>query len=397
MRAAREGAELAGEDSGSAVCAKRPGLVNSRLPRNRGLAKGAHELPQRGALGLYYDTRRGGGRAGVAWERFFDRYVSSHVGSLPLDYSPENFERAFRDLVAAGLDVPPVPQLRDFVSMYLQPLVDAGLVEASGAVFRARREDLEDAAKVRPKLPELELAPGLARELGVGKLRVPVTGAFTLASRVYVGDPSRGMRSTALAERELVTDMLAGYVANAVRAAVELPGAVVVIDEPVLGTVVGGRVTLFGYRDEDVLEAYARELKPASGLLRGTHVCGQVNERLASLLAESESLDFLNHEFHDTPVNLAIPWRKILEGGDKFLSPGVFSTRRAEVESPREVLELASRIIEAVGPERVNLFSGDCGLGGLRGVPDAYGIALAKLGNLAEAVRILNERSAERV
>ncbi len=328
----------------------------------------------------------------MAWERFFDRYVSSHVGSLPLEYSPESFERAFRDLAAAGLDVPPVPQLRDFISMYLQPLADAGIVEASGTIFRARSEELEEAARVRPKLPELEMVSKLARELDVKRLRVPITGAFTLASRVYVGDPSRGMRSTALASKELVTDVLAGYVANAVRAAVELPGAAIVIDEPILGTVVGGRVTLFSYRDEDVLEAYARELKPAAGLPRGTHVCGQVNERLASLLAESESLDFLNHEFHDTPANLSIPWRRILERGDKFLSPGIFSTKKVKIESFEEMLNLASRILETVGHERVNLFSGDCGFGGLRGVPNAYEVALAKLRNLAKAVSILNER-----
>jgi len=329
----------------------------------------------------------------MVWERFFDRYVSSHVGSLPLEYSTENFERAFRDLAAAGLDVPPVPQLRDFISMYLQPLADAGLVEVSGAIFRTKREDIEDAVKVRPKLPELEISLGLARELGVKRLRVPITGTFTLASRIYVGDPSRGMRSTALADRELVTDVLAGYVANAVRAATELPGVVIVIDEPVLGTVVGGRVTLFGYREEDVLEAYARELKLAAGLPRGTHVCGQVNERLVSLLAESESLDFLNHEFHDTPANLSIPWRRILERSDKFLSPGVFSTKKAEVESFEEMLDLASRILETVGHERVNLFSGDCGFGGLKGVPNAYEVALTKLRKLARAVSILNEHA----
>lgn len=332
----------------------------------------------------------------MAWERFFDRYVSSHVGSLPLDYSPESFKRAFRDLVDAGLDVPPVPQLRDFVSMYLQPLAEAGLLEASGTLFRAKPEDFEDAAKVRPKLPEFELASELVRELGVKRLRVPVTGAFTLASRVYVGDPSRGMRSTALASKELVTDVLAGYVANAVRAAAELPGALVVVDEPVLGMVVGGRVTLFGYRDEDVLETYSRELKPAAELPCGTHVCGQVNEKLASLLAESESIDFLNHEFHDTITNLSLPWRRILERGDKFLSPGVFSTKKTVVESPEEILNLASRILEAVGPERVNLFSGDCGLGGLRGAPNAYELGLAKLRNLARAVSTLNERTFKR-
>lgn len=328
----------------------------------------------------------------MPWEEVFDRFVTSHVGSLPLDYSEENFERAFRDLVEAGLDVPPVPQLRDFVSMYLQPLVDEGVVAGEGAVFRAEPEALEEAARVRPRLPELERAAELARRLGVRRLRVPVTGAFTLASRIYVGEPSRGVRSTALARSELVVDVLSEYVANAVRAAAELPGAVVVLDEPVLGTVVGGRVTLFGYRGEDVLEAYARELKPAAGLLRGTHVCGLISERLASLLAESESLHFLNHEFHDTPANLSIPWRKILERGDKFLSPGVFSTKKAEVESPEEIYGLARRIVENVGVEYVNVFSGDCGLGGLRGSPNAYEVSLSKLRNLVKAISMLNEK-----
>lgn len=330
----------------------------------------------------------------VTWDRYFDRYVASHVGSLPLDYSEENFRRAFNDLISLGLDVPSLPQLRDFISMYLQPLEEARLLERSGTLFRSSLESLEGIARVVPRLPELLLTSEVLKGLKVKHVRVPVTGAFTLASRVYVGDPARGMRSTALANRELVVDHFARYVSNIVRSAAEVPNAVVVIDEPVLSTIIGARATLFGYTGEDVLEAYARELKPARGLLRGTHVCGPIHERLASLLSESESLEFLNHEFHDAPANLSLPWRKTLERGDKFLSPGVFSTRRADVESVEEIYGLAARILESVGPEYVNMFSGDCGLGGLRGRGSAYEASLAKLRNLVEAVRRVNERYA---
>ncbi|MEM4875536.1 MAG: hypothetical protein QW394_09575, partial [Thermofilaceae archaeon] len=140
----------------------------------------------------------------MPWDRYFDRYVSSHVGSLPLDYSEENFRKAFNDLVELGLDVPPVPQMRDFISMYLQPLAEAGLLERVGTLYRGSPEALEEAVRVTPLVPEFSLAGEIARSLKIERVRVPVTGAFTLASRVYVGDPARGMRSTALAERELV-------------------------------------------------------------------------------------------------------------------------------------------------------------------------------------------------
>ncbi len=326
----------------------------------------------------------------MVWERFFDRYVSSHVGSLPLDFSEENVRRAFRDMVEAGVDVPPVPQLRDFISMYLGPLAEAGLLEGSGTTFRGSPEALEGAGRVAAAP---RVVAERAREARVRWVRVPVTGAFTLASRIYVGDPARGLRGTALAVRELVEGPLAEYVSNIVRAAAQLRGAVVVIDEPVLGMVVGARTTLFGYRDEDVLEVYSRELRAARGLPRGTHVCGQLNERLVSILAESESLDFLNHEFHDTLANLSLPWRRLLERGDKFLSPGVFSTRRVEVESVEEIEALAAKVIEVAGAEYVNLFSGDCGLGGLRGREGAYEASLEKLRNLAAAVVRINERA----
>ncbi|RLE87488.1 MAG: hypothetical protein DRJ67_04670 [Thermoprotei archaeon] len=323
------------------------------------------------------------------WEKFFERYVSSHVGSIPLDYSPENVERSFRDLVEAGVDVVPAPQLRDFTSMYLEPLVEAGVLSRVHGAY-AVSGDLDEVRRVAPSIPEFKLVAKLAKEQRVKWLRAPVTGALTLASRVYVGDPSKGIRSTALVKREMVVECLSQYVANIVRNAVEHGFNVVVIDEPMLSNIVGRRVLLYGYSEEEILEIYSRELKPARGLLRGTHVCGRVSERLASLLAESEELEFLNHEFHDTPQNLDLPWRSVLEEGDKFLSPGVFSSRRAEVESIEEIVSHAKRVIRIVGEERVNIFSGDCGLGGLRKIEEGYAISLGKLRNLVKALELIN-------
>ena len=325
------------------------------------------------------------------WERFFEKFVSSHVGSLPLSYSQENFEKCFRDLVNLGLDVVPLPQLRDFVSMYVEPLVEKGLVERSKGFYKASEEDLAEASHVTPVIPELELVYELSSKYGVRWLRVPITGTFTLASKIYLGDPSRGIRASALSSKELVVESLSKYVGNIVRAAIEAGGRVIVIDEPILSSLVGRRVTLFGYSDDEIIEAYESELKRARGLLRGTHVCGRVSEKLISMLCEVDRLEFLSHEFHDTPSNIELPWRRLLEEGDKFLSPGVFSSRSAEVESIGEIASLARKVLKVVGLERVNVFAGDCGLGGLRGVERAYEVSMSKLGNLVRAVELLNK------
>lgn len=324
----------------------------------------------------------------MSWTTF-NRYVASHVGSLPLEYSEGNFEKCFRDLVSIGLDVPPIPQLRDFISMYLNPLVEAGVLRVEGELYKADLKAVDEIASATPVFSELKKAAELTRYLQIKWLRVPITGAFTLASRIYLEDPAKGLKSTMLAKPELVMS-ISEYVAKVVTEASRLMESVIVIDEPVLGNIVGSRVTLFGYKGEEVLEVYNTELRPAQGHVTATHICGQVSERLLDILVESERLNFLNHEFHDTQVNLTLPWRKLLERSDKILSPGVFSTKKKEIESADEIISLSRRIIERVGEEYVNLFTGDCGLGGLKGVSDAYDIALKKLRNLVSAVDALN-------
>ena len=43
---------------------------------------------------------------------------TSHVGSFPL----QNLRKVMVDLYEIGLDVPPCPQMRDFVEIYIKPL-----------------------------------------------------------------------------------------------------------------------------------------------------------------------------------------------------------------------------------------------------------------------------------
>ena len=318
---------------------------------------------------------------------WFEKLVSSHVGSYPLNHSEENVIKAFNDTVEAGVDVPPIPQLRSFIEMYLEPLVEEGVLRKKGGFFLASPEDLEGLKPLKLRLEEAEV---ISRERrGARWVRAPVTGAMTLASNIFISDPSRGLRATALARKELVLDVLSSYVGSIVRSMRELGFEVIVVDEPMLANVVGTRAVLFGYSEEDILELYARELKPARGALTGTHVCGRISEKLVEILVESEAIRFLNHEFYGTPENLGINWRRHLEEGDKFLAPGVLSSKRPEVERVEEVQAFARKVMSIAGVERVNLLSPDCGFAGLRGVPGAYEISIEKLRVLARAVAAL--------
>jgi len=323
------------------------------------------------------------------WRDYFERLVSSHVGSLPIDYSEEAVSRCVGDMLAAGIDIVPIPQLRDFVDMFMEPLVKAGVVGRGAHRYVVSEEEVTSIHRVEPVIPEYELF--FSREAPkVGLVRVSVTGPFTLASRLYL--EGEGEPRPALSDPEIVLGELARYVRNAVRRYSGGGRGLVVVDEPVLGNVVGARVVLYGYRGDDIADALSGVLKPVpSRMARGVHVCGRLNVNLASILSEVDTLDLLNHEFRDTPANMEIPWKTLLERGDKFLSPGLFSSRRLQVEDVGEMLATARRVIGLAGLERVNVFTGDCGLRGLRGSPGAYEAAVAKLRNLARCTRRLNE------
>lgn len=131
---------------------------------------------------------------------------TGHVGSFPLPHSPKNIETVARDLAEIGIDAPPYPQLRSFIDIYLKPLADHGILALKGSFYYlADPEKLRETEYIEPYIPEAEY---MARRNKQDKLfqwlRGPVTGPFTLSSRIYVEkDISMGLVATLLKNKEL--------------------------------------------------------------------------------------------------------------------------------------------------------------------------------------------------
>lgn len=321
-----------------------------------------------------------------------DRYLSTHVGSFPEKYSVGRVESIFLEILKLGVDVPPIPQLRDFVEMYIHPLADAGAIRERDGAFRMSPGEIgeKDLREIPLHIEEFETISKVVAALGDRPVRAPITGAFTLATKILLDDRVGGLRGTLLARRDLLLEALPPYVDRVVRYAVERGFRLVVIDEPILGTIVGSRSMLFGYKPEDIQEVFRKELEGVNAVC-GVHVCGTISPRLVEILAEIDELAFLNHEFHDSPRNLKIEWRRILEDNDKILSPGVLSSKKSSVEEVGDVLRVFREVGSIAGFENLNLLSPDCGFRGLAGTPDAYSISLAKLRVLVQATREANK------
>ncbi len=320
---------------------------------------------------------------------------TSHVGSFPLQNRLEHVERILLDLASIGLDVAPYPQMRSFIEIYLEPLVEAGILERHGDLFVSSTEALDVSRAPEPSVPEAEIAIRLVKErcLGFSGLRAPVTGPLTLASRIYLGDPSLGLAATALARPEIVWSFFVPYVAKFVKYLSQLGYTVVFVDEPVLGIIVGRKRILFGYRDEDVVEILDKVLSFAKGGECGIHVCGAISPKLFEILCSTPSVKYLNFEFHDTPQNLNTVSRALLEQYDKVIAPGVASSRKPVLESVDEVRSLLEKVLQIAG-DRIDLVSADCGFAGLRGTlpseEECYRVAIEKLKRIVEAVRSLS-------
>lgn len=319
---------------------------------------------------------------------------SSHVGSFPLEYSPQNVRRVLEDLAALGVDVPPYPQMRGFIDIYVSPLVEGGVVSLAGGFMRADAGVLTRWVFRAPQVPEAELAVRVVRESGLmfKGLRAPVTGVFTLASRIYLTAGSTDLSSTALANKDLLKNFFIKYVAHYVSYMNSLGFSFVFLDEPSLGLIVGARKNLFNYGDDELIEAL-EEVAGAAGTAEfGVHVCGRVHKRILELLARVSRVSYLNLEFYDNPKNIEVIDKHLLEAYDKIISPGVVSSRRPVIENEREVFELLKKIYERAGG-RVDLVSSDCGFAGLRGSlgsrEDEYRLALSKLERVVKAVNAL--------
>ncbi len=317
---------------------------------------------------------------------------TSHVGSFPLPPSFENIERIVDDLYSIGLDAPPYPQLRSFINIYLDPLKDLGvLFERDGFYFLDDPEKLSLLEDYKPHVLEAEQTIEIVRggRYGFKWLRAPVTGVFTLASRIYLSrNIGEGLKATLLARKDLIEPMKT-YVAKHLEYMSRLGYNILFIDEPVLGVIVGRRRILFGYTGEDIVETINTLFNKLSGE-HGIHVCGRISPRLFKLLASVEKLDILNFEFHDSPTNLKVIDGELLVSSGKKLAPGIASSKKPVVEDIEELKQILLGTGERVD-WRIDLVSADCGFGGLsvEGGDQwrAYRIGIEKLRNIVRVVK----------
>ncbi|WP_440059151.1 methionine synthase [Thermogladius sp. 4427co] len=313
---------------------------------------------------------------------------TSHVGSFPLEYSIENIRRIAHDLRMIGIDVPPYPQLRNFVDIYMEYLIREGVVGKKNENYYAEKPMENRIMEFNDKIPEAEFFAEHARSLGVRDLRAPVTGPFTLASKVYLRE-SGGLEATGVSSKPVV-EFFAYYVNSILRYMEKTGYSYLFIDEPVLGVLVGSRRILFGWSEEELIDIVSTSFKGLGGV-HGIHVCGRISPRLVEILSSNPYIQILNFEFHDTPENIDVISSRILK--DKVLAPGVASSKKPVIEEVNEILSLLKQVYDRVGG-RIDLVSADCGFGGLASPSgsreEAYSIAIQKLANIKKAVELLS-------
>ena len=312
--------------------------------------------------------------------------LTSTIGSFPLDDTVFNRKRCIEDLLKIGIDFPAYPQLGDMGEQFLVDLVaqDSGIIADGGAYKLKDKHIREDVSP--PGLSPLLWTVQYLEEIGVrGKVRVkaPITGPFTLASYIQTGTGAFPF-NTAASNPELVRQ-ITSIVEKCCEEASKY-AEMISIDEPVLGIIVGLKTT-FGHKEDDIINMFNRLKEACGDRIVGTHICGRISPKLADILLRTE-LDFLSHEFCDTPENAEIyPPRKLKESG-KVLSVGCLSTKNPKVETSDEILKVMKRFREYGD---CLIFTPDCGFRKLLtknlNHEEAYTVSMKKLKNMVEAAR----------
>ncbi|MEM4788204.1 MAG: methionine synthase [Ignisphaera sp.] len=323
---------------------------------------------------------------------------TSHVGSFPLDYSYDNVKRVILDMHQIKLEVPPYPQLHNFIELYLKPLEYEKCLQNNKGLFFVNLANVECLTRSKIRVAEAEESIDIINHHGISfkALRAPVTGPFTLASRVYTSeDISKGLSATSLSRKELVLNFFSKFVINVISYMNSLGYNVIFIDEPVFNYIIGRKKILFGYTDDEVLDILHKATSSRVGVEFGIHICGKLNTKIIELLMQVPKLKYISVELHDSPSNLELLSKDLFEKYDKYLSPGIVSAQKTYVESVDEALSILMNAYEKVGG-RVDLVSGDCGFGGLKGSlgyrEKEYSIALSKLKIVVEAVDRVRKR-----
>jgi 5-methyltetrahydropteroyltriglutamate--homocysteine methyltransferase len=310
----------------------------------------------------------------------------TYVGSFPLDYSKENFERVVVDVVSIGVNYPALPKLKEFVRMFMDPLIEAGVVKAVSGGYVV--SDADRFSSVKPYIQEYVWAMDLIKNRFKDKIygvRAAVTGPFTLASQIYRSEKT-SLSNSVLADREFIR-RLTDYVASAVKAVKDLGVTLIELTEPILSVIVGATLIMFKYTGDEIIDVLSRVFKVKC--LNAIHVCGPISPKLASILLNSE-VKILDHEHSDIPRNFEVYSRKLLEEHDKFIAVGVVSSKNPKVEDINDVKNLVKKSITTYG-DRIFAFKPDCGFAGLKGFfksnEEAYKVSIEKLKLIVQAVK----------
>ena len=311
---------------------------------------------------------------------------TSIIGSFPLEDSEANRKRCIKDLLSIGLDFPSYPQLTEMGPQFLNDLAKNG----SGVQLDKARYKMIG-KKIEYNGPPLGLEPFFwiiryLREKGLTskvRLKAPITGPFTLASFI---ETKSGMFpfNTAASDLDLVKQ-IAEILTKSCEAASK-DASMISIDEPILSVLVGAR-TAFRYQEEDIIGVYNSLKKACGEKTVGTHICGKISPKLAEILLKTE-LDFLSHEFFDTPQNVKLYSPNNLREYDKILSVGCLSTKNPRIESQEEIFMLMKQFNKY---REALIFTPDCGfrkllINGLD-TEEAYRISFRKLRNMISALK----------
>jgi len=322
------------------------------------------------------------------------RISTSHVGSFPLDYSEENEVRIFNDMINLGIDYPPVPQLRNFIKIFLDPLVEQGFLRREKGLYIVVREAKGEGEAEALEIPEYKIISNLIPKVKnkVKGVKACITGPFTLASYIFPREVATAdMMNSILRDKNYILSFLVPYIAKVADSLAKLGYDYINIDEPVLSVIVGARRILFNYTSEEIANALDTIFEKIKHIkIRGIHVCARLPKLLKPILLSTKYINLLDHEHFDTRENLKFYTYEDLESNDKHIAVGVLSSKKPKVEDIKEVKEM---IITSwnLYRDRLLIVKPDCGFKGLKGSlgdeTKEYDLSLMKLKVLIEAVK----------
>lgn len=304
-----------------------------------------------------------------------------------MENSSNNRERSIEDLISIGIDFPNYPQLIEMGEQFLDELVEqgCGIVKENGS-YVMKQEEIRIPSSP-PGLEPYKWTIEHLRRRGILdriKLKSSVTGPFTLASYIKT-QTGISLLNTAISDIQIVRQ-LANILSESCRVFAK-NSYMISIDEPMLSVVIGRKI-FFKYGKEDIIEIYNNLRRSCGNRLVGTHICGRISPLLAGILLHTE-LDFLSHEFHDTPENFKVYDPQQVKKSGKIMSIGCVSSSNSRIETVEEIVGIMKRSRE-YGKELI--FTPDCGFKNLKvngSGEQGYRTAMTKLGNLVEATKNL--------